>query len=127
MNLLLDTHTFIWFIEDSPELSGKARNAIEAQSTINYISVASLWEIAIKASLNKLQLKSPFLDIHKIIELNSFKILPVQLTDTIIVSTLLFHHKDPFDRIIVSQCINWDFTLITIDKSLENYNIKILW
>ncbi|HOZ79453.1 MAG TPA: type II toxin-antitoxin system VapC family toxin [Ferruginibacter sp.] len=127
MNLLLDTHTFIWFIEDSPELSGKARNAIEAQSTINYISVASLWEIAIKASLNKLQLKSPFLDIHKIIELNSFKILPVQLTDTIIVSTLPFHHKDPFDRIIVSQCINWDFTLITIDKSLENYNIKILW
>ncbi len=127
MNLLLDTHTFIWFIEDSPELSVKAKSAIEAKDTINFISVASLWEIAIKASLNKLQLKSPFIDIHKIIDLNSFKILPVQLNDTIIVSTLPFHHKDPFDRIIVSQCIHWDFTLITIDKSLEKYSVKILW
>jgi len=127
MNLLLDTHTFIWFIEDSPELSVKAKNAIEATNSINYISVASLWEIAIKASLNKLQLKSPFTNIHKVIDQNSFKILPVQLTDTIFVSTLPFHHKDPFDRIIVSQCINWDFTLITIDKSLEKYNVKILW
>lgn len=99
---LLDTHTLIWFIEGSKELSRTARQTIEIENADNYVSIASLWEIAIKVSLGKLELKTPFNQIDRQITQNGFEILPVTFEDTLIVSALPFHHRDPFDRIIIA-------------------------
>src|ERR1700712_4876813 len=105
MNNLLDTHTYIWFVEGDNQLSNKARKSIESKNTINFIRIASLWEIAIKISLEKLELKAPFSTIAEQINFNGFQILPVTFEDTLKLSELPFHHKDPFDRIIISQGI----------------------
>ncbi|HRO42963.1 MAG TPA: type II toxin-antitoxin system VapC family toxin [Flavipsychrobacter sp.] len=84
---LLDTHTIIWYINGDPELSQTARTAIEADNTINFVSIASLWEIANKISLGKLELKTPFNQISRQIVENGFEVLPISFEDTLTVST----------------------------------------
>ena len=96
MSQILDTHTFIWFIEGDNQISRNATSTIESASAKNFVSIASIWEIAIKLSLGKLQLKKPFKEIYTLLQLNNFEILPVTFDDTLIVSTLPFHHRDPF-------------------------------
>ena len=127
MNNLLDTHTFIWFIEDDEKLSSTAKETIEAENSVNYISIASLWEIAIKINLEKLELKKQFAEIGNQITQNGFIILPIEFQDTLTVSLLPYIHKDPFDRIIISQSMNKDFTLITADDNIAKYDVKTLW
>lgn len=124
---LLDTHTLIWYINGDMELSQNAKSAIEADDTINFVSIASLWEMAVKISLGKLELKTPFNQIGRQIEENGFDLLPVTFEDTLTVSTLPFHHRDPFDRIIIVQGFNNGLTLITKDKNFELYNANVLW
>jgi PIN domain nuclease of toxin-antitoxin system len=124
---LLDTHTLIWYINGDTELSQSARAAIEADNTINFVSIASLWEMAIKISLNKLELKTPFNQISRQIAENGFEVLPVTSEDTLTVSTLPFHHRDPFDRIIIAQSFNNGLTLISRDKNINLYKAKVLW
>ena len=124
---LLDTHTLIWFVNGDTELSQTARTAIEADNTLNFVSIASLWEMAIKISLSKLELKTPFNQIGRQIEENGFEILPVTFEDTLTLSTLPFHHRDPFDRIIIVQSFNNGLTLISNDKNFDLYNAKVLW
>src|SRR5947209_8552375 len=97
---LLDTHTLIWFIGGNKELSATARRSIEGDDVINFVSIASLWEIAIKVSLHKLELKAPFSEVNNQLVENGFELLPVTFEDTLTVSTLPFHHRDPFDRIL---------------------------
>jgi PIN domain nuclease of toxin-antitoxin system len=124
---LLDTHTLIWYINGDPELSQTARTAIEANDTINFVSIASLWEMAIKISLGKLNLKTPFNQIGRQIEANGFEVLPVTFEDTLTLSTLQFHHRDPFDRIIIVQGFNNGLTLISKDKNFDLYKAKVIW
>lgn len=124
MDNLLDTHTFIWFIEDANELSNTAKSVIEAPDSINYISIASLWEIAIKVSLGKLKLQTSFKQINNQLEFNGFILLPVSFEDTLTVSELPYHHRDPFDRIIIAQCINKNLTFVTLDKSISKYAVN---
>ncbi len=112
MNNLLDTHSFIWFITGDQKLSKRARQIIE-ESSVSFISIASLWEIAIKISLGKLELKFPFLELLYHIELNNFQLLPITFEDTKFISDLPLHHRDPFDRLIIAQCINNNLTLIS--------------
>lgn len=124
---LLDTHTFIWFIENDTRLSQKAKKTIEDDNSESHISIASLREIAIKISLEKLDLKIPFQDVFSLAELNGFELLPINYKDTITVSTLPFHHKNPFDRLIVAQAVNKNFTVISRDEHISLYEIKTLW
>ena len=124
---LLDTHTLIWYINGDLELSQNAKTAIEANDTINFVSIASLWEIAIKISLGKLELKTPFKQIGRQIEENGFEVLPVTFEDTLTISTLPFHHRDPFDRIIIVQSFSNGLTLIPKDKNFDLYKAKVLW
>src|SRR5437870_9435046 len=98
---LLDTHALIWFINGDSGLSSKAKQTIEATDAINFVSIASLWEISIKISLGKLELKVPYRQIAQQIIDNGFEILPVTFEDTLVLSTLPFHHRDPFDRLII--------------------------
>ncbi len=124
---LLDTHTLIWFIGGNKELSQVARQSIEADDTINFVSIASLWEIAIKISLGKLGLKTPFNQINQQILENGFEILPVTFDDTLTVSGLPFHHRDPFDRIIIAQSITNGLNIISKDEIFSLYDVKAVW
>lgn len=124
---LLDTHALIWYINGDPDLSQNARAAIEADDAVNFVSTASLWEMAIKTSLGKLELKTPFKQIARQIEENGFEILPITFEDTLTVSTLPFHHRDPFDRIIIVQSFNNGLSVISRDKSFDLYKTKVLW
>jgi PIN domain nuclease of toxin-antitoxin system len=127
MNYLLDTHVLIWFLNGDKSLSAKARKAIESDNATNFISIASLWEIAIKLSLDRLSIKLPFEKFKDELDKNNFQILPITFNDTVILSTLTFHHRDPFDRLIISQSIANVFTLISKDKEFSAYKIKLLW
>ena len=127
MNYLLDTHTLIWFLSGNKSLSVKARKAIEADSAINFVSIASIWEIAIKISLGRLSINVPFEGLNIELSKNNFQLLPITFNDTVILSALPFFHRDPFDRIIVSQSIANNFTVISKDKVFSKYSVKILW
>jgi len=127
MNYLLDTHVLIWFLNGDKSLSAKARKAIESDNASNFVSIASLWEIAIKLSLDRLSIKVPFDKLSDELEKNNFQLLPITFNDTVILSSLAFHHRDPFDRLIISQSIANEFTLISKDKEFSSYKIKLLW
>ena len=127
MNYLLDTHTLIWFLEGDNQLSEKAKVSIEKNEEINFISIASLWEIAIKISIGKLELKTTFSKIAEQIFNNGFQILPINFEDTLRITELPFHHRDPFDRIIISQCFNNNLFLISKDKIFTEYDINLIW
>ena len=124
---LLDTHSLIWYVNGATELSQNAKAAIEAEDVLNFVSIASLWEMAIKISLGRLKLKTPFNQISRQIEENGFEVLPVTFEDTLTVSTLPFHHRDPFDRIIIAQGFNNGLTIISKDKNFDLYKAKVLW
>jgi PIN domain nuclease of toxin-antitoxin system len=127
MNYLLDTHTLIWFLNGDEDLSLKARKVIESSEGVNFVSVASLWEIAIKISINRLELKTSFEQIGEEISGNNFKMLPITFQDTLTISSLPFHHRDPLDRLLIAQSINNDFILISKDKFFDRYQIKTFW
>ena len=127
MNYLLDTHTLIWFLNGNQNLSKVAEDIIENKEASLFVSIVSLWEISIKISLNKLILHTSFDEFKAAIELNNIKILGITFEDTLTVSTLPFIHKDPFDRLLISQAINNDFTLISRDEYFKDYDVKLLW
>jgi PIN domain nuclease of toxin-antitoxin system len=104
MKLLLDTHTFLWFVLNDPSLSQVARDLIIDPLNEIFLSPATHWEIAIKISIGKYQLPGPFESwINTQIQTNDFQILPIEVAHTALVTTLPFHHKDPFDRMIMSS------------------------
>ena len=127
MNNLIDTHALIWFLNGDNDLSDKARKAIENSEAINFISIASLWEIAIKISLGKLELRTPFEKISEQIDNNGFQILPITFEDTLVLTSLPFHHRDPFDRIIISQSLNNNLTIISKDRYFGAYQVALTW
>ncbi|MBV9387184.1 MAG: type II toxin-antitoxin system VapC family toxin [Chroococcidiopsidaceae cyanobacterium CP_BM_ER_R8_30] len=103
MKLLLDTHSFLWFIDGNFKLSINARMLIEDVSNQSMLSVASLWEMAIKVSIGKLSLDQPFETlIPREMSLNSIGLLEISFSHTAVVATLPFHHRDPFDRLLSS-------------------------
>jgi len=127
MNILLDTHTLIWFLEGSPEMSTNARNIIEDIDNIRFVSSASIWEIAVKVSIGKLELKYPFKKINSLLWENSIDLLPIRFEHTLELTTLPFHHKDPFDRLIISQAIIEKMPIISKDGNFKYYNINQIW
>lgn len=127
MENLLDTHTFIWFLNGDNQLSEKARRAIEKKGRMNFVSIASIWEIAIKISLGKLEMESPFNTIAEQMNANGFHLLPISFADTIQLLDLPLYHKDPFDRIIISQSITNNLTILSKDKAFQDYEIGLIW
>jgi len=127
MNNLLDTHTLIWYLNGDNECSKNARECIEESETKNYISIASLWEIAIKVSLNKLVLNAPFEALLLQLKRNGFLLLGITFNDTLTLTQLPFYHKDPFDRLMIAQSINNSLRLITKDSVFQAYSVEIAW
>ena len=128
MKLLLDTHTFLWFIMGSPDLSADARALIEDGANENSLSVASLWEMAIKLSIGKLALASPFeVLIPQQLSLNGIELLNIKTDHASVVATLPFHHYDPFDRLLIAQAMVEKMPIISIDTAFDVYSITRLW
>ena len=127
MHHLLDTHTVIWFINGDLDLSDKARKLVESHPTANFVSVATLWEIAIKVSLKKLELSGGFSEIKSQLDQNGFQLLPITWEDTLLIASLPFHHRDPFDRILIAQSMNNRMSIITKDEDFKKYPVSLLW
>jgi len=127
MNVLLDTHTFIWYIEGNVKLTQKARDVIEVSGDKIYLSIISLWEIAIKTGKKQLTLQNEFDDLLNILNSLEIEILTITFADTQIYKNLPLHHGDPFDRMIISQAINNGLTIIGCDQSFNDYPIQLLW
>ncbi len=127
MNYILDTHAFIWFIEGDETLPENTRNEIVHIDNNCFLSIASLWEIAIKSANGKLKLKVPFNKIADFLSGTDIKLLPIEFEHLLTLINLEFIHRDPFDRIIVAQAIRSNYTLITKDRILSDYPLKCLW
>ena len=128
MNILLDTHAYLWFIGGNERLSTVARSAIEDAGNLKLISVASLWEITIKHSLGKLQLKT---DLRKVVSEhisdNGFDLLPVETAHLLALSTLPMHHRDPFDRLLIAQALSGKLAICSADKAFLDYDVELVW
>lgn len=127
MNYILDTHALIWFMEGSDSLSLNARRIIEDKNTKKYISIASIWEIAIKISIGKLVLQKPLEDFLGELLQSELIVLPITFGHILKLSSLHFFHKDPFDRIIVSQALEENHSIITKDPNFAFYKPVLIW
>ena len=128
MKLLLDTHTFLWFIMGNSSLGSKARTAIEDLANEKYVSVASVWEIAIKVSIGKLSLSAPFSAlIPDQLIANGFELLNLEVAHAAALINLPFHHRDPFDRLLIAQAMVEQIQIVSIDSTFDAYPISRLW
>ena len=129
MKLLLDTHAFLWFIMGSANLSDKARTLIEDPVNEKLLSIASLWEIAIKNSLGKLTLASSFDElIPEQLRMNGIGLLNIRVDHLSVLTTLPFHHRDPFDRLIIAQARTMGLPLITGDEKIHDSGlVRVVW
>ena len=127
MKLLLDTHTFLWFLDDSPQLSQKGKALLEADNEL-LLSIASLWEIAIKLRLGKLTVAVPIeVLMTQQLTQNDIEILPITVTPLIVVSTLPLHHRDPFDRLLIAQALVEQMPIVSADPAFDAYPVQRLW
>lgn len=122
MKILLDTHILLWHLMDNPKLSQEHSQLIEDSQHQKFFSLASLWEIAIKSSLGKLDIQIPldFIVPQEII------ILDIQIHHLKLVQKLDFHHRDPFDRLLIAQAISEQLVIMTHDESFKNYEVKLI-
>jgi PIN domain nuclease of toxin-antitoxin system len=127
MNLLIDTHILIWYIAGNSSLNSAMTDLLEATENDLSISVASLWEIAIKVGKGKLALGIEFHELEGILDQLNIQILPILFGDLNVQRTLPFHHTDPFDRLIISQAINQNLVLMSADSAFSNYLVQNIW
>jgi PIN domain nuclease of toxin-antitoxin system len=128
LRLLLDTNALLWFALNDPKLSATAMALIMDPGNEKLVSPASYWEVAIKISVGKYALSRPYEDfMHQAIDLNGFGYLHIETKHTAVLTTLPFHHKDPFDRLVVAQAIVEDLSIVSNDVALDAYPIKRLW
>ncbi len=127
MKVILDTHTFLWYILGNSKLSVKAKEIIDAKTNL-YFSIVSLWEIAIKVNIGKLDLNCSFEELLYRLEYIKVELLPITCIDTqIYVGLVLKNHRDPFDRMLVSQAISNDLAILGCDVAFDEYPIERIW
>jgi len=126
MSILLDTHALIWFLDNDTRLPVSTRTQIETTPTV-FVSVASLWEIAIKANIGKLDLSAPFSTIEPNLIALGISQLPITFKDLEVYLSLPLHHRDPFDRILIAQAISYSLYLVSQDTQMDAYAIHRLW
>lgn len=128
MRVLIDTHVFLWWVEGDRALSAKAREALSDPENECLLSLASIWELAIKAGLGKLRLALPvrrYVTEH--VAANGFRLLEIGLTHIGRLEALALHHRDPFDRLLAAQSLEEKLPLVTADRVFRKYNVKRIW
>ncbi len=123
MNLLLDTHAFLWWRSDSPKLKRHVRRSI-AGADLVWVSAVSGWEVAIKQGVGKLRLEDSF---AWMVEDSEFEELPITLRHAERAGLLPSHHTDPFDRMLIAQAVSEGATLVTHDRHFGLYEVPVLW
>ena len=123
MNLLLDTHILLWWLDDSPELSSQARNAVVDTDNLIILSAVVIWEIRIKQALGKLMIAQNF---YEVIKKQAFEMLPITSDHAYAVGELPEHHRDPFDRMLIAQARFEGLTVVTHDAIFKKYQIPVL-
>ena len=131
MRYLLDTHVFLWALAKPENLSKTANALIENPENILFLSSASIWEISIKQTIGKLKILDKSLDLKIFVEkaiedLNLLK-LPIQFEHIYTLHNIPYHHKDPFDRILIAQSMAENLIVITDDKMIKKYKVKTIW
>jgi PIN domain nuclease of toxin-antitoxin system len=121
--ILLDTHVALWWLENSPRLRVEAREVI-ASADVAYVSVISGWEVAIKLSVGKLRIPGSF---EAAIDEGGFSRLPLTFAHTAALAELPFHHRDPFDRMLIVQARHEGLTVVTADRRFEPYDVAVVW
>jgi PIN domain nuclease of toxin-antitoxin system len=128
VKLLIDTHVFIWLNEESSQLSNKVKELYRSREHEIYLSIASAWEMQIKAQLGKLDLAMPIEAlVNKNSQENDIYLLPIDLSHIAQLEKLPQHHKDPFDRMIIAQAMVEDFTIVSIDGVFDDYAVPVIW
>ena len=128
MRLLLDTHAFLWWVMGGDQLSPRAHAAIGNPANSCALSIASAWEMAIKLSLGKMRLKSPLgTFLPEQLAANGFVAHPIDLRHVARVAHLPFHHRDPFDRLLVAQALEDKLTVVSADKIFTRYRVRRVW
>jgi PIN domain nuclease of toxin-antitoxin system len=128
MRLLLDTHTLLWFYLADPQLSAAARAAIMDPANEKWVSPASYWEIAIKISTGKYIIAQPFEDfMRNAIDANGFRYLHILPRHTAALVAMRYHHRDPFDRLLIAQAQTEGMTLVSADPIFDAYGVTRLW
>ncbi len=128
MDLLIDTHTLLWYYLDDPQLSANARALVSDPANRVFVSPASYWEIAIKVCTKKYTLTVPFpLFIREAIHDTGFTILPIEPRHVEPLTTLDRHHNDPFDRLMIAQAMVEDIAVVSIDTAFDPYPVRRLW
>lgn len=122
MNILIDTHILLWYLIDSPRLSQAKSGLVEDPKNKKFLSIASLWEIAIKTSIGKLTITQ---ELDKLVP-KEIEILPIHLPELKVLQQLPMHHKDPFDRLIIAQASVGDYHILTDDAKFENYAVRLV-
>jgi PIN domain nuclease of toxin-antitoxin system len=127
MSYIIDTQAFIWYATGDKQLSETALNIIESDTT-RYISIASIWEMAIKNSIGKLEFQIPFEDlISNQLTINGYEILPINLHHIFQLAKLPLFHKDPFDRILIAQAVTENIPIVSIDPYFKSYPLTVIW
>jgi PIN domain nuclease of toxin-antitoxin system len=128
MKILLDTHAFLWLITDNKKLSHKAREEFLNEENLIFFSAASLWEMAIKTSLGKLELMPDWPEaIREELAVNSIKWLPIEMEHCFRIRSLTFHHRDPFDRLLIAQALCENMALMSCNSCFSNYRVDLVW
>lgn len=128
MTVLIDTHAILWWLVDDKRLSKTARRVLEDSSHRRLVSFASLWEIAIKMSAGKLSVRNlSFAEIVAQLRTYEFNFLPVRTGDLEQLASLPWHHRDPFDRMLIAQSIEDGIPLMTADEWVADYELSIVW
>ena len=127
MTLLLDTHVFLWWLDDNPRLGPRSRAAIADPDSTVWVSAATAWEIAIKTGLGRLEMSEPPEDVlPREIERGDFRPLAILVEHALAVRTLPLHHRDPFDRLLIAQAMAEELRLITADRAFAHYNVSLI-
>lgn len=126
MNLLQDTHILLWYLEGHPNLPEAQRLRIEDRRNQVAVSAASLWEMTIKLSIGKLELMDDIATIENVLLRQGIHILPIQTMHLQRLLGLPFHHRDPFDRLIIAQALAEEMTLVSDDTAFSAYPVSLL-
>ena len=127
-DLLVDSHAFLWFVWDDPNLSATAKALIEDPANRKFVSVASCWEIAIKVGLRKLNLGEPAATfVPRELTANKIDLLDIELIHATFVETLPHYHRDPFDRLLAAQALIEKMQLVSADPVFDHYGVTRLW
>ncbi|MCC3527963.1 MAG: type II toxin-antitoxin system VapC family toxin [Microcoleus sp. PH2017_22_RUC_O_B] len=128
MRLLLDTHTFIWYVTDNPRLSANVKLLIEDENNEKLVSIASIWEMAIKHSIGRLNFSLPFMEfVRQQLSVSNIGLLEINLNHIEVVASLPLHHRDPFDRLIIAQSMGEQIPVLSVDAIFDAYAIARLW